>query len=249
MLDLAVDRVNDHCRWDNVRHPWVLPRRLRMEKAFKVEWPDNTVQNHRARAVRVAKFGLLSLPKSYDQPAASITAPEDIRAFRIGLCVDREWLPFNRARSDSLQGRQRYSSAEPSDKGRYLLGVLGRFQSLPDAFDVLMNGFWRDVLIGLGATPVEKNNALRSELITTLRKRLGQRIGDLNFKTDEDLDRLAREAIRFGRKVGSDPRFISYASLHNKWISLVDADLEKAGHITQENKDYHRDPVHLDTSI
>src|SRR6185437_12061973 len=119
----------------------------------------------------------------------TITTPEDIAAFRVGLCARSEWSTFDRNRTDGPQGRERYSYAEPSDKGRYLLAVLERFGGLPDAFEVLMNGFWRDVLIGLGATPVERNVSLRAELITTLRKRLNQRTDDLVFRSEEELER------------------------------------------------------------
>jgi hypothetical protein len=43
MVDLAIDRLNDHCRFANERHIWVLPWRLHLEKAFKVEWQDKVV--------------------------------------------------------------------------------------------------------------------------------------------------------------------------------------------------------------
>src|SRR5262249_15517815 len=106
------------------------------------------------------------------------------------------------------RGRRRYAYAEPSDKGRYLLAVLKHFETLPDAFDVLMNGYWRDVLISLGAVPVEKNTGLRGELISTLRKRLGRPKGDLTFSSETELDRLARESIRVGRMAGRSDRFV-----------------------------------------
>src|SRR5262249_41070206 len=98
--------------------------------------------------------------------------------------------------------------------------------TIPDAFDVLMNGYWRDVLISLGAVPVEKNTGLRGELINTLRKRLRRPKGDLTFSSGTELDRLARESIRFGRMAGKSDRFIDYATLHERWKALLDADLK-----------------------
>ena len=113
----------------------------------------------------------MALPKSHEQRSIAVTIPDDIDAFRTGLTIDTEWSPFERSK-DSPRGWRRYAYAEPSDKGRYLLAVLERFETLPDAFAVLMNGYWRDVLISLGAVPVEKNTGLRGDLISTLRKRL-----------------------------------------------------------------------------
>ena len=164
MVDLAIDRLKDHCRSANARHTWVLPRRLRLEKTFKVECQDEHPQSYGERVSRVSRQGYLALPKSHEHRSLTITIPDDIEAFRTGLCIESEWFPFER-RKESPRGRQRYAYAEPSDKGRYLLAVLEHFETLPDAFDVLMNGYWRDVLISLGAVPVEKNTGLRSELI------------------------------------------------------------------------------------
>jgi hypothetical protein len=112
-----------------------------------------------------------------------------------------------------------------------------------------MHKFWREVLIELGAAPVEKNPALRTELVTTLRKRLGRLTGGLRFDTDEDVDRLAREAIRFGRKAGREPRFIYYGILLTKWQALVEASLHEAAHLSDEEKNVYRDPRYLDRSI
>jgi hypothetical protein len=216
MVDLAIDRLNDHCRFANERHTWVLPRRLRLEKAFKVEWQDERPQSYGERVSRVSRQGCLALPKSHEHRSLTITIPDDIEAFRTGLCIDSEWVPFERGK-ESPRGGQRYACAEPSDKGRYLLAVLEHFETLPDAFDVLMNRYWRDVLISLGAVPVEKNTGLRDELIRTLRKRLGRPKGDLTFSSEVELDRLARESIRFGRMTGKSDRFVDYGTLYERW--------------------------------
>jgi hypothetical protein len=246
MVELAIDRLNDHCRFSNTRHIWVLPRRLRLEKAFKIEWQDERPQGYGSR--RVSRQGYLALPKSHEHRSLTITIPNDIEAFRTGLCIDPEWSPFERGK-DSPRGERRYASAEPSDKGRYLLAVLEHFETLPDAFEVLMNGYWRDVLKDLGAVPVEKNIGLRNELIKTLRKRLGRPKGDLAFSTATELDRLARESIRFGRMAGKSGRFVDYGTLHKRWKALLDADLEADTHLTEEDKAHYRNSSYLDRSI
>jgi hypothetical protein len=58
---------------------------------------------------------------------------------------------------------------------------------------------------------------LRSELISTLRKRLGRPKGDMTFRNETELDRLARESIRFGRMAGKSDRSIDYGTLHDRW--------------------------------
>jgi len=248
MVDLAIDRLNDHCRFANMRHPWVLPRRLRLEKGFKVEWQDEHPQRYGERVTRVAREGYLALPKSLGHRSLTITIPDDIETFRIGLCTETEWLPFKHGK-ESPRGRRRYAYAEPSDKGRYLLAVLEHFDRIPDAFEVLMNGYWRDILISLGAVPVEKNTGLRDELIRTLRKRLGRPKGDLTVSTEAEFDRLSRESIRFGRMTGKSDRFVDYGSLHARWKALVDADLEAATHLSEEDKGHYRNRANLDRSI
>jgi hypothetical protein len=247
MVDLAIDRLDDHCRFANARYTWVLPRRLRLEKAFKVECQDERPQGYGERVSRASRQGYLALPKSHEHRSLTITIPNDIEAFR-GLCIDTEWSPFERGK-DSPRGRRRYAYAEPSDKGRYLLAVLEHFETLPDAFDVLMNGYWRDVLISLGAVPVEKNTGLRGELISTLRKRLGRPKGDLTFSSETELDRLARESIRFGQMAGKSDRFVDYGTLHERWKALLDADLEAATHLSEADKAHYSNRNYLDRSI
>jgi hypothetical protein len=246
IVDLTIDRLNDRCGYASERHAWVLPRRLPLHKSFKVVWPDDSAQYYSERVTRVSRHGLLSLPKSHDQRFVSMTMPDDIDAFRNALCTSLEWLPFDRGRERPALGRDRYAYAEPSDKGRYLLTVLEHFENLPDAFAVLMNGFWREVLIDLGAVPAEKNPALRSELATTLRKRFGNRVA---ISSDEDFDRLAREAIRFGRKAGREARHVAYGALHTKWTALLEADLQKDAHLSEAEKGRWRDVRFLDRSI
>jgi hypothetical protein len=248
MVDLAVDRLNDHCRFSNMRHTWVLPRRLRLERAFKVEWQDDHPQSYGQRVSRVTAQGALALPRASEHRSLAITIPDDIDAFRVALCTDREWSPFNHHKK-SPRVIQRYAYAEPSDKGRYLLAVLEHFDTLPDAFAVLMDGYWRETLISLGAVPVEKNTGLRQELIRTLRKRLTRPDGSLMFRSEAELDRLAREAIRFGRVAGKPDNVISYSKMYERWKAILDADLAADTHLSQEDKEYYSSRNILDRSI
>jgi hypothetical protein len=207
------------------------------------------VKDYEEKFIRVLQSGQLSVAYNINQKQTAITIPDDLDAFRVGLCVDWEWLPFERGRKAAPQGRIRFRYAEPSDKGRYLLGVLERFESLPDAFDVLMNGYWRDVLLHLGAVPAEKNVALHDEFITTLRKRLGRPTGELKFNSDDEVQRLAREAIRFGRKVQREERYVSYRKLIKLWVKELQAFLNEHPRSDKSDYGFYRNRRHLDDSI
>jgi hypothetical protein len=249
MIDLTIDRLNDHCRYANVRHIWQLPRRLRLEHAFKLERQGDSGPIVGESFIRVLRSGILAVAAEVDRKPTALTIPDDIDAFRTGLCTQHEWLPFERHRRDAPQGRERYRYAEPSDKGRYLLGVLDRFTTLPDAFAVLMSGYWRTVLLQLGALPAEKNAALREELLRTLRKRLGRPRGELKFATDNELQRLAREAIRFGRKVQHEDRHVRYQWLLRLWLETLHRFFAQHPDGDKDSDEFYRNKRHLDHSI
>ncbi len=249
IIDLTIDRLNDHCRYANTRHIWQLPRRLRLERAFKLERQGDTGAIIGEDFIRVLRSGMLAVAAEVERKPTALTIPDDIDAFRTGLCAEREWLPFERNRMNAPQARARYRYAEPSDKGRYLLGVLGRFATLPDAFAVLMSGYWRTVLLQLGAVPAEKNVALREELLRTLRKRLRRPRGELNFSTDDELQRLAREAIRFGRKVQHDDRHVRYRWLLRLWVETLHRFSAQHPAVDKDDEQFYRDTHHLDRSL
>jgi hypothetical protein len=222
---------------------------LRLDKAFKLERQKERSLDYEFNVLRVLRTGCMAMPQNVDQGFASITVPDDMDAFAVGLCTDIEWLPFERFRQDAPATRARYYYAELSDKGRYQLAVIDRFASVTEAFDVLMNGYWRDVLLRLGAVPAEKNVALRDQFVTRLRRRLGQPQGALNFNTQEDVEKLAREAIRIGRQLQRETRYVDYKSLKRDWDALVgEAEKENRSPDAETNA-YYREVRHLDNSI
>jgi hypothetical protein len=250
MVDLWIDRLQDHCRFANQRHTWQLPRRLRIERAFTLERQGDRLQDYEFRFIRVLREGQIAVAYHAEQGAVSIIVPNDLDAFRHALCTDVEWFSFERYGQKAPQGRQRYRYAELSDKGRYQLGVIERFGSVPEAFDVLMNGYWRNVLLQLGGAPAERNVSLRDDFIATLRRRLRQPAGPMTFSTPEEEDRLAREAIRAGRKVQREQRYITYRALCRMWVKVIQ-EFEKqypSLDATEDNA-FYRDTQHLNNSI
>ena len=186
MVDVTIDRLADHCKHVNRRHVWAFPRRLRIERAFGIEWDPERDSRYRERTVRPMRNGALGVAMNLGIRAATITTPEDdLQALASGLCSDYEWLPFD-GRGGPTH-RPRFYTYEVSDKGRYLLGVLQLFDQLTDSFAVLMHRYWQSVLQDLGGGAVERNPELLEKLITRLRRRLGQQQGPLQFESPEEL--------------------------------------------------------------
>lgn len=247
MIDLSIDRLNDHSRFSNLTHHWVLPRRLRIQNAFNLSRNDS-LSDFSTNFVRTNRFGLLSLTASFDAEPATITVPEDIDAFRRALCTEREWEPFGRGRKVPVSFN-RYRYAEPSDKGRYLLAVLEHFSDVPTAFEFLMNGYWRDVFLHLGGISPERSRSLQEELKRTLKKRLSPNSAQLVISNEDHWDRLTRVALQFGRKVQKERRFVPYGFLKSKWELLVRRDSDGSSHLSEEDKEYYLKDFHLDRSI
>ena len=221
MLDLSIDREVDHCRYVNQRHAWRLPRRLRLERAFQYEREGARFPWVNTNQIRIVRSGLIGVALDVDATRASITTPDDFDALQIGICNDREWIPFDRDRDHAPNGRLRFAAAEHSDKGRYLRGVMQLFESVPDAFSVLMNAYWRDVLHYLGAVASNTDEKKENQFLEVLRRRMGQSDGSLRFDNEDQLRRLAQEALRAGRMVARETRYIWYGQLVKRWLRLV----------------------------
>jgi hypothetical protein len=247
MTDLYIERLHNHSKFSNVSHDWILPRRLRLQRAFQLEREDSH-HEFSSKFIRVNRFGYPCVTANLEGEVGSISIPEDVNAFRTGLCNDYEWQAFDRDQKGST-GFNRFRYAEPSDKGRYLLAVLNHFESVPLAFDFLMNSFWRDVFVQLGAISPEKNDSLRDELIHTLKKRFKVTKNELVMSDEDHWDKLARIAIQFGRKVQKEQRLVHYGYLKSKWISLVEQQLTDSAHLSEQDKDYYRKETHVDRSI
>ena len=86
MIDLWIDRLNDHCRYANERHIWLLPRRLRLDKAFKLERQKQSSLDYQHNVLRVLRTGCLAMPQNVDQGGASITVPAPRMAWRRRRC-------------------------------------------------------------------------------------------------------------------------------------------------------------------
>jgi hypothetical protein len=121
MVDVTIDRLNDHCRYANQRDVWLLPRRLCMERGFELETGGDRDPRGGRNFLRVMETGVVALPMNIGMSRAAITIPENLEALRVGICNNTEWSPFDRHCDGALLGRLRFANAKPSDRGRYLL--------------------------------------------------------------------------------------------------------------------------------
>ncbi len=240
MADVLIDR--------NERHVWALPRRIRIERAFELERDSEDRHDYYGKFIRPMRLGAFGIALNVDVTHVAISLPDDLDAIRAGICNDHEWLPFDdRSRKKAPHGRTRFRYADVSDKGRYLLGVLQLFDTLHDAFEILMHGYWRDVLQHVGAHPIGDAPELRDRFIATVRKRLLQYEGPIKIETPEEQKRLLRLALHFGRMVQQEPRYVSYAWLKGEWEKLLEHELQAHPLEKDEDKAYWRNEKRLNS--
>lgn len=171
MVDLSIERENDHCRFSNVVHEWLLPRRIRIDPLFSVQRENSSSEMYPRYCQRPIRSGLLSASVEWTIRQASISVPSDENAL-IGGLRDLYRTRFVPSSGGDESVSPKIMDIKYSDKGRYLLGTLQHFESLPDAFSTLMHDYWRETLRGLGANPSHLNDDLESKFSKILAKRL-----------------------------------------------------------------------------
>lgn len=225
IVDLSIQRTTDHCRYVNAVHTWVLPRRFRIEHAFKMERDAEERIGTQRFWVRPNRFGELTTTIDVSVRSISVQVPDDFDALRHGLCNRYEWAPFEGHGDAVPHGRKRLRYIALSDKGRYLLGVTQLFDGLEEAFQVLFHSFWRDAIHLLGAAPINRNDGLVQQLTATLGKRLGAPNGDWILSTEAQRQTVAREALKVAAGIKGNQRYLPYSKLHEKWRSLVEKEI------------------------
>jgi hypothetical protein len=245
MANVTIDRMKDHCRYAGQRDVWRLPRRLRMERGFPLETEGDRDPTSAGNVQRVMRSGSIGVGLKVEMTRAAISIPEDLEALRIGICNSVEWHAFEQSRKDAPHGRPRFAYAAPSDKGRYLLGVLGRFETLPEAFGFLMHGYWREVLLSFGGLPAERD----PELLSEVKKKVSRRVGPLpvTLSKEDDVERVARIAVQLRRKTA--PRYRSYGSLLADWKQMVEEFLAAHPSPDETSDNHYRDERSFDEQL
>lgn len=258
MVDLSIEREVDHSQFSNIRHIWMLPRRIRIERSFSLHIDEKQRNAATNNLLRPSRLGELSFAANLDQRAVELTLPEDdFSALRLGVQNDFEWRQFDPANKTSPHGRLRFGWSDISDKGKYLLGVLQMFDDVPIAFRVLMNGFWRQELQLFGASLIEKRADLPSRVVQAVRNRLGQRTGPLHLETETQLQRLGQIALTVAAELRAEIPNRTYGNLRAHWEKMTSDWLVSTPFGNENTTDeerarddaYYKDPYLLDRSI
>lgn len=181
-VDLRIDRNEDYSPYDNQRHRWMFPRRLRLEQAIRLEnyGPDRIALTPLPRPT---EEGDLSLRDGLQWKRPIITLPSDLGGLTHAVSSHHPETPRQDRAREGLGLAHRFMPVEISDKGRDLLGVFQLFRSLPEALKFLTNPFWLSVIERLCPTEADANP---------------DRVDELGRELQQALERHA-EAIDFGR--------------------------------------------------
>lgn len=142
IVELDIQRHNNLSRYSNVVDNWVLPRRRKIVSAFTNNLGKVTNGHQLALLPTTADFPFSgsSINKEY---LYNLSLPDDEIFFRH---IELELFPSPQddLRASIVKNSYRYLSI--SDKGQNLRGVISMFDSLSDAYGILTNKYWREVL-------------------------------------------------------------------------------------------------------
>ncbi len=142
IVELDIQRHNNLSRYSNVIDNWVVPRRCKIVSAFTNNLGKVTKGRLLALLPTTTDFPLRgrSINKEY---LYNLSLPDDESFFRHLV------LGFFRYPQDDLRAsivKNSYQDLEISDKGQNLRGVISMFDGLSDAYGILTNKYWREVL-------------------------------------------------------------------------------------------------------
>jgi len=219
MAQYSVDRTTDNNMFANLRDAWILPKRNQLTRLFLggVE-------------ARITSGGSLAVPVDNTVDRIEITEPDDRDFFRVLLHKAAAYsYPDIR---HQFRYEIPYQYSRPSDKGRYLQGVLGMFGSLNRAYQVLTHGFWRRQFTKLGS-PSEN---LYPQVVQTLKKRFPPQAGKFIFERDEQWESLARTVVRQAAYVRLPKYTVRLQALIEDWQKHLERTIELDANL-QKQKD------------
>lgn len=141
IVELDIQRHNNLSRYSNVVDNWVLPRRRKIVRAFTNNLAKVTVGHRLALLPTTENFPFdRSTNKEY---LYKLSLPDD-ETFFLHLVLDFFQYPQDDLRASIAKNS--YQDLSISDKGQNLRGVISMFDSLSDAYEILTNKYWREVL-------------------------------------------------------------------------------------------------------
>lgn len=207
-LELDIARSEDHSWAANVKHRWLFPRRLRLDRTVKIE-NYATVLNQKIGLIlppgsRPARDGHLVVWDCMDWTRPVIKLPNDYAAFRGALLLRNSQTPaqIRRAKKNGTASAAALSSelnsvstnrdllpvsrVVISDKGRDLLGVLQFFDSFPEAVQFLTNPYWLTIISQLSSEEIQ-NKKRQVSIISKLIQE--------SMSSGDDSEKIATRAL------------------------------------------------------
>jgi len=213
-VDLQIDRTNDNMRHENVRDAWVLPNKPQILLEFIHEPP-----------ARVMRSGWIGVKVNLSIKNLAIKQPEDRNIFRSILHSEVQYHPYDIRHSTSKSVV--FKASGPSDKGRYLQGVLGLFGGLTSAEEVLGGHFWRAQFEKM-AMPAKAQQQI---VITHLKNRLTPETGVLEITDETGWQQLADRVVESSNWLKL-PRIVTqHRALMDAWFEELKAAIKADPHI------------------
>ena len=225
-LDVTIERQENHSRYSNVRHSWYFTRRLRFHQAFLGSY-ESTHAGREDRRTRADAKGALSLFAGFGEELPSITIPSDETALRYAIQNGDTWPPFRKFDPWPHTPQGPFAWAQPSDKGRYLIGTMRMFDGLQNAAAVLLHNYWKSIFEELGGAI----GAVRREQIKDSIKKKVRSVTAGPADWDEDTwDRMTSLVAGEAHQVRIPKVSLTYSDLlerHQPYLAKEKAELSK----------------------
>ncbi|HEY4084116.1 MAG TPA: hypothetical protein VGM81_25780 [Burkholderiaceae bacterium] len=217
-IDLTIDRQGDGV-FTNLRDEWVLPNR-----------PGLTRRVCSSPGARLLRHGRIACPVNVERGSIEISCPTDDEVIR-SLLTQPVLYDHNDARS-ALDRAASYRWAAASDKGRYLQGTLGMFQSLDNAARVLGGHFWRSQFLRMASPALDQ----KQDIINDLKARLRAENGPLVVADDEGWERLAQRVIEKVGRLRKPRERIRFKDLLTDWTAELQQAVDADGNLARERE-------------
>jgi len=140
VVDIRIERREDHSPYNNISHAWGFPRRLALHHSLNLSnYGKDTFTI--PPLPRPTMVGELAVWEGWGWKRPTLSIPTDLTAVTTAL---GRWHPESAAHKKSVEEtapQYRTREFEVSDKGRDLLGVLQFFRNLPEALSFLSDSF------------------------------------------------------------------------------------------------------------
>jgi hypothetical protein len=209
ITDLKMERHRDFSQYTNLRHWWMLPKRIGLPPLF--------LAGDTPKEAKVTCEGYLAVPASqgepptWDQPKIMLRLPEDDETFN-AILHERQWYSPADLRHQRCDAPA-FVHSQPSNIGRYFTGALELVGGPWNAFQLFSCRFWRSLFLDLGAPAKADEPALLPEIA----KRLRARHSNFDPNSEQDWQRLANTVVVEAGRIRLPTNRIGYAELFGRW--------------------------------